>query len=76
MLGAAVLISRAARNCRLVAVTVRRQQRARGRPGRATELRLNGLAQVLRNMKTIGDLPGLRRAFPRALGERAASDRG
>ncbi len=73
MLGAPVFIPRAARNCRLVAVTVRRQQRACGRPGRATELRLNGLAQVLQNMKSIGDLPGLRRAFPRALGERAAA---
>ena len=73
MLGASVFIPRAARNCRLVAVTVRRQQRTCGRPGRATELRLNGLAQVLQNMKTIGDLPGLRRAFPRALGERAAA---
>jgi len=62
MLGAPVFIPRAARNCRLVAVTVRRQQRACGRPGHATELRLNGLAQVLQNMKTIGDLPGLRRA--------------
>ena len=34
MLDAPVFIPRAARNCRLVALTVRRQQRACGRPGR------------------------------------------
>lgn len=73
MFGATVFIPRAARNCRLVAVTVRRQQRTCGGPGRATELRLNGLAQVLQNMKTIGDLQRLRRASSRALGERTAA---
>ena len=62
------------RNHRLaLVVDVRGQQGASGGPGRAAELRLNGLAQVLQNMEAVGDLPRLRRAFMRALGERTAA---
>ena len=71
VLGAAVLISHAGN-----LFTFRRQQRTCGKPDRAAELRLNGLAQVLHDMKTVGDLPRLRRAFLRALGERTAADHG
>jgi hypothetical protein len=74
MLGAAVFIPWAARNHRLaLVVDVRWQQGASGGPGRAAELRLNGLAQVLQNMEAVGDLPRLRRAFTCALGERTAA---
>ncbi len=68
MLSAAVLVSHAGN-----LFAFRRQQRTRGKPCCTAELRLNGLAQVLQDMKTVGDLSRLRRAFPRALGERPAA---
>ena len=68
VLGAAVLISHAGN-----LFTFRRQQWTCGKPCYTAELRLNCLAQILHDMKTVGDLPGLRRAFLRALGERTAA---
>ena len=68
VLGAPVLISHAGD-----LLAFRRQQRTCRKTSRAAELRLNGLAQVLHEMKTVGDLPRLRRAFLRALGERTAA---
>ena len=73
MLGAAVFIPRAAEITASLVVDVRWQQGASGGPGRAAELRLNGLAQVLQNMEAVGDLTRLRRAFMRALGKRTAA---
>ena len=74
MLGAPMFIAWAARNHRLaLVVDVHWQQGASGGPGRAAELRLNGLAQVLQNMEAVGDLPRLRRAFTCPLGERTAA---
>jgi hypothetical protein len=58
VLGAAVLISHAGD-----LFTVGRQQRTRRNSDRATELRLNGLAQILHDMKAVSDLPRLRRAL-------------
>ena len=68
MLGAAVLVSHAGD-----IFTVGRQQRTNRNSDRAAELSLNGLAQILQDVKTIGDLPRLRRAFLRPLGERPAA---
>ena len=62
MLGAAVLVSHAGN-----LFAFRRQQRS------ARKTLLNGLAQVLHDMKTVGDLSRLRRAFLRPLGERPAA---
>ena len=64
MLGAAVFISHAGN-----LFTFRRQQWTCGKPACAAELRLNGLAQILYDVKSVGDLPRLRRA----LGERTAA---
>ena len=68
MLGAAVLVSHAGN-----LFTFRRQQWTRGKPSCTTELRLNGLAQILHDVKSVGDLPRLRRAFLRALSKRTAA---
>ncbi len=68
MLGAAVLVSPAGN-----LFTFRTQQWPCGKPCCTPELRLNRLAQILHDMKSIGDLPRLRRAFLRALGERTAA---
>ena len=71
VLGAAVLISHAGN-----LFTFRGQQRTCGKPSCTAELRLNPLTQILHDMKSVGDLPRLRRAFLRALGERTAADHG
>ncbi len=68
MLGAAVLVSPAGN-----LFTFRTQQWPCGKPCCTPELRLNRLAQILHDMKSVGDLPRLRRAFLRALGERTAA---
>ena len=68
MLGAAVLVSHAGD-----LFAVRRQQRTCGECGRAAELRLNCLAQILHDVKSVGDLPRLRRTLVRALGKRTAA---
>ena len=68
MLGAAVLVSHAGD-----LFAVRRQQWTCGEYGRAAELRLNGLAQILHDVELVGDLPRPRRALVRALGERTAA---
>jgi hypothetical protein len=68
MLSAAVLVSHADD-----LFTVRRQQGTCGKPYCTAELRLNGLPQVLEDMKTVGDLPRVRRAFLGPLRERTAA---
>jgi hypothetical protein len=68
VLSAAVLVSHAGN-----LFAFRRKQRTCGKPRCTAELRVNGLAQILHDMKTVGDLPRLRRALLRPLGERAAA---
>jgi len=70
VLGATVLISRAGD-----LFAVRRQQRTCAKSARVAELGLNGLAHVLHNVETVGDLPRLRRTLLR-LGRTNRSDRG
>ncbi len=64
MLGAAGFVSHAGD-----LFAVHRQQWTCGKPCCAAELRLNGLPQVPEDMKTVGDLPCLRRAFMGPLGK-------
>ena len=54
-------------------IAFRRQQGTCGKPYRTAELRLDGFAQILQDMKAVGDLPCLRRALVCALGERTAA---
>ncbi len=64
MLSATVLVSHAGK-----LLAVRRQQWTCGKPCCTAELRLNGLAEVLQDIKTVGDLPCLRRVLVAALGK-------
>ena len=50
----------------------RRHQRATGRSAGPAQLPLDRLSEILREMKSVGDLTGLRSPFTRALGEQTA----
>ena len=67
MFTAAVLVSHAGN-----LFTFRRQQWMCGKLCCTAELRLNGLAEILQDMKTVGDLPRLGCAFLRPLCKRTA----
>jgi hypothetical protein len=64
VLSAAVLVSHAGN-----LFAVRRQQWTCGKPCYTAELRLNSLPQILQDVKTVGDLPRMRRALVAALGK-------
>lgn len=50
----------------------RRHQRATGRSAGPAQLPLDRLSEILQEMKSVGDLTGLRSPFTRALGEQTA----
>ncbi len=64
MLSAAVLVSHAGN-----LFAFRRQQWTCGKPCSTAQLRLNSLPQILQDVKTVGDLPRMRRALVAALGK-------